>query len=106
MRKYVAPMGGPCGKQEQVGAGGGGDTFNLPSKRPPFGDNDSVCSEVFVDTQEPGLDRGRGPWAAWAASRLSGSSNTFTTVNTNLYNGNMLRDENSRDASLDDPNSQ
>jgi len=66
----------------------------------------SVCSEVFVDTQEPGLDRGRGPWAAWAASRLSGSSNTFTTVNTNLYNGNMLRDENSKDASLVDPNSQ
>ena len=43
------------------------------------------------------LDRGLG---------LSGSSNTFTTVNTNLCNGNMLRDENSRDASLDDPNSQ
>ena len=38
--------------------------------------------------------------------RLSGSFNTFTTVNTNLYNGNMLRDENSRDASLVDPNSQ
>ena len=38
--------------------------------------------------------------------RLSGSFNTFTTVNTNLCNGNMLRDENSRDASLVDPNSQ
>ena len=37
---------------------------------------------------------------------LSGSSNTFTTVNTTLCNGNMLRDENSRDASLVDPNSQ
>ena len=90
-------------KQVQAGRGG---TFNLPTKSPTYGDNASVCSEVFVDTQEPGLDRGRGPWAAWAASRLSGSSNTFTTVNTNLYNGNMLRDENSKDASLVDPNSQ
>jgi len=72
----------------------------------------SVSPEVFAGTQEPRARQGPGllgclgSFKLGRGLRLSGSFNTFTIVNINLCNGNMLRDENSRDASLVDPNSQ